>query len=136
MLGLASVVHTATDVWRHLAREQRQYGAHTDTRRRRAPIDALGLPGDVFDSYRRYVGRGGRVYFQVRDSGFSSFYDLPTAVRFAAHYYLLPAIEAESLGDATVVVTFFDDPNRVGVEYVTQRQAGLQPIFVSRIRSP
>ena len=136
VLALASAVHTGPNVWRHLAREQRQYSAYTDTQRRRAPIDALGLPSDVFDFYRQYVGRGDRVYYQVRESGFSSFYDLPTAVKFAGRYYLLPALEAKSLDDATVVVTFFDDPNKLGVRYITQQQAGLQPIFVSRIRSP
>ena len=94
------------------------------------------MPADIFDFYRQYVGRGDRVYFQVRESGFSSFVDLPTAIHYVGRYYLLPAIEATRLDDATVVVTFFDDPKRLHVRYITQQQAGIQPIFVSRIRAP
>ena len=48
---------------------------------------------------------------------------------------MLPAIEATRLDGATVVVTFFDDPKQLHVRYITQQQAGLQPIFVSRIRA-
>src|SRR6476659_791109 len=96
------------------------YGAYSETQRAHAPIDALGLPSDIFDFYRQYLDRGDRVYFQVRPSGFSSFLDYQTAVP----------------KDATVVVTYFEDPSRLHLRYVTQQRAGLQPVFVSRIRAP
>jgi hypothetical protein len=136
VIALASVWHTGERMWRHLDEQRRVYGNYTETQRRHAPLDTMGVPSDIFDFYRQYVGRGDRIHFQVRESGFSSFYDLPTAIRFAGHYYLLPAIQAKDLRDATVVVTFFDDPRRLPVRYATQQQAGIQPIFVSRIRAP
>jgi hypothetical protein len=136
VIALASAWHTAERMWRHLDEQRRVYANYTDTQRRHAPLDAMGVPSDIFDFYRQYLVRGDRVYFQVRESGYSAFYDLPTAIRFAGHYYLLPAIQAKDLADATVVVTFFDDPGRLPVRYVTQQQAGIQPIFVSRIRAP
>ena len=80
--------------------------------------------------------KGDRVYFQVRESGFSSFYDYPTAFAYGARFYFLPALQATRLKDATVVVTYFEDPQQLHVRYITQQRAGLQPIFVSRIRSP
>ena len=51
---------------------------------------AIGLPSDIFDFYRQYVGRGDRVYFQVRESGFSQFLDYQTAFRYVGPL-LLPA---------------------------------------------
>ena len=135
-IALASAWHSGGHMWRSLDTGHRLYGAYTDAQRRHAPIDGLGLPSDVFDFYAQYVGPGDRVYFQTRASGYSSFVDLPTAVRYAGRFYLLPALEARDVADATVVVTFFDDPSSLHVRYATQRQAGLQPIFVSRIRGP
>ena len=123
-------------MWRLLGREQRTYAVYTDVQRRHAPIDAMGLSSDIFDFYRQYVVKGDRVYFQVRESGFSSFLDYQTAFAYAGRYYLLPALQTTDLKDATVVVTYFEDPKQLHVRYVTQQRAGLQPIFVSRIRAP
>ena len=135
-IALASAWHSGGYMWRSLDQSHRTYRTYTDVQRRHAAIDAFDLPGDVFDFYADYVGRGDRVYLQTRESGLSSFIDLPTAVRYAARFYLLPAVQTNDLADATVVVTFFDDPSLLHVRYVTQRQAGLQPIFVSRIKAP
>jgi hypothetical protein len=123
-------------MWRSLENQRRVYGNYTEQQRQRAAIEGLGLPGDVFDYYRQYVHRGDRIYFHIRESGLSSFIDLPTAVRYAGRYYLLPALQATKLEDATVVVTFFEDPKLLPVRYITEQQAGAQPIFVSRIRLP
>jgi hypothetical protein len=123
-------------MWRSLTDAREHYAAFTDTQRERAPVDGMGLPGDIFDWYRQYVVRGDRVYFHIRESGLSSFVDLPTAVRYAGRYYLLPALQATKLEDATVVVTFFEDPKLLRVPFITEQQAGLQPVFVSRIRPP
>jgi hypothetical protein len=136
VVALASALHSGGHVWRHLVDQHRVYAAYDDTQRRRAPIEGLGLPADIFDFYRQYVVPGDRVYFQVRESGFSRFLDYRTAFRYAGRYAFLPALEATELEDATVVVTFFEDPKRLHVRYITQQQAGLQPVFVSRIRAP
>jgi hypothetical protein len=135
-IALASAWHSGERMWRHLQEQRRVYGAYTDVERRHALITSMGLPADIFDFYRQYVGRGDRIYYQVQESGLGRFIDQPTAVRYAGRYYLLPALEATKLEDATVVVTFFEDPKLLRVPFVTQQQAGLQPIFVSRIRPP
>lgn len=135
-IALASAWHSGGERWRKLREGHRAYSSYTEIDRRHAPIDAMGLPSDIFDFYAEHVERGDRVYVQVREGGFSAFMDLPTAVRYAARFYLLPALQTNDLEDATVVVTFFDDPSRLNIRYVTQAQAGAQPIFVSRIRAP
>ena len=53
-----------------------------------------------------------------------------------AGYDLLPAVEVADPSQATVVISYWTDPNTLGIHYVTQREAGLQPIFVSRISAP
>jgi hypothetical protein len=136
VIALASAWHSGPGRWRQLDRQERQYGAYTDTQRRRAPLEALGLPADIFDFYRQYLVKGDRVYFQVRPSGFSSLLDYQTAFAYGGRYYFLPALQATDLKDATVVVSYFEDPSRLHVHYLTQQRAGLQPIFVSRIRAP
>jgi len=37
---------------------------------------------------------------------------------------------------ATVVVSFMADPKYLQLHFLTQKQAGFQPIFVSRVRAP
>ena len=136
VLALASVVNKGPHVWRLLGDAHETYAAYSDERRRHAPIEQLGLTAGVFDFYRDRVLSGDRIYFQVGESGLGQFLDQPAAARYAGRFYLLPAVEARDLADATVVLTLFEDPGRLGVEFVTQAQAGLQPIYVSRIRTP
>ena len=135
-VALASAWHSNAHMRRSLGTERHQYAAYTDEQRNHAAIQQLSLPGEVFDFYKDRVIRGDRIYFQVRQSGLGQFLDLPTAVRYAGRFYLLPAVEARDLADATVVLTFYDDPSLLKVRYVTQVQAGLQPIYVSRISVP
>src|SRR4051812_16403913 len=75
VVALASALPSAPHVGPPLVVQQRVYAAYTDTQREHAPIDGLGLPSDIFDFYRQYVVPGDRVYFQVRESGFSQFLD-------------------------------------------------------------
>jgi hypothetical protein len=123
-------------MWRLLDGDYRSYAGYTEEQRRHAALQRVGLPAGVFDYYARFVGRGDRIYFQVLESGLGPFLDLPTAVAYAGRFYLLPAVQARDLEDATVVVTFYEDPGRLGVEFITQQRAGLQPLFVSRISAP
>jgi len=133
-LAAGSAWHSGRRVWHTLAREQRHDAALTPLERKHTFLTQVGLPPDVFDFYARYVGRGDRIYYQVMPSGLGAFLTLPQAVAAAGRYYFLPAVEAGSLADANVVVTFFADPARLGVHFATQVQAGRQPIFVSRLR--
>jgi hypothetical protein len=95
----------------------------------------LELPGNVFDWYAQYVARGDRVYYQVLPSGLGTM-DLPTAVRFAGSFYLLPAVQVTDPKKATVVLSFMADPTFLHLHFLTQKRAGEQPIYVSRVRAP
>jgi hypothetical protein len=123
-------------MWKRIGDDYRTFSAYTPEQRQHAVLDNIPLPADIFDFYKQYVTRGDRVYYQVQQSGFGYWADLPTAVSSAGRWYLLPAVEASSLKDATVVVSYFADPNQLGIHYITQVRAGLQPIFVSRIKTP
>jgi hypothetical protein len=136
LVALASVWHSGRHMWESLERSYDTYSAFSDVQRRHAAIEALGLNPEVFDFYARYVVPGDRIYYQVQESGLGRFVDLPTAVRYVGHFYLLPAVEARDLDDATVVVTLFEDPAKLGRRFVTQQRAGLQPFLVSRISAP
>lgn len=136
VLALLSAWHSGGHVWRLLESEYRTYAAYTPTQRRHAALDAIPVDSDYFDYYAAYVHRGDRVYFQVPPGGLGEFFDLPSAVAAAGRFYLLPAVQADSLSDATVVVSYDDDPARLHLSYVTQERAGLQLVFVSRIAGP
>ena len=139
VIALASAWHSAGRMWRHLNEQHRVYSGYTETQRRHATIESLGVGAsiaDIFDFYKQYIDPRDRVYLQVRESGFSSFVNYQTAFAYAARYYFLPALPAVDLKDATVVVTFFADPKELHTRFITQQQAGLQPIFVSRIKTP
>jgi hypothetical protein len=135
-LALYSAWHSGGHVWRRLAADHRTYAAYSDLQRRREPLDRLPLPGDVFDFYRSHLRRGDRVYFNVMPSGFGPYFDLPGIVAAAGRFYFLPAVQAPDLRRATVVVSYFADPASLKIHFPTQVQAGQQPFYVSRIRTP
>jgi hypothetical protein len=99
-------------------------------------VTAVGLNGGIFDFYAERLARGDRVYFQVSPGGFSSNYDLPTIVEALGRFYFLPAVQTDDLSKATVVVSYFADPAQLHVKFITQVRAGLQPLWVSRIKAP
>lgn len=133
LAGASAFMH-GPDVWSRLGRERARDEALTPEQREHAPLDALPLPANVFDFYRAFLRSGDRVYFQVLESGFGQFADLPTVVATVGRYYLLPAVAVERLEDANVVVSWEADPGLLGVEFEEQHRAGLQLFFVSRIR--
>jgi hypothetical protein len=47
-----------------------------------------------------------RIYYQVQQSGYGEFRDLPTCFAQAGDFYLLQAVQAPDLGHATVVVSY------------------------------
>jgi hypothetical protein len=136
VLALLSAWHSGGHVWRLLESDYRTYSAYTPTQRQHAALDAIPVNSDYFDYYATYVQRGDRIYFQVPPGGLGEFFDLPSAVAAAGRFYLLPAVQADSLSDATVVVSYEDDPALLHLSYVTQQRAGLQLVFVSRIAGP
>ena len=136
VLALVSAWHSGPRRWDRLGAQRVQYAAYTAVERRHAPITSVGLPPDVFDFYASFLDRGDRVYYQVLPSGYSTFMDLPTIVERLGEYYLLPSVQVTDIADATVVVSYMTDPGLLHVHFVTQKRAGLQLYFVSRIRAP
>jgi len=45
-------------------------------------------------------------------------------------------VQAPDLRHATVVISYYADPSLLHRHFPTQVEAGLQPIFVSRLRTP
>jgi hypothetical protein len=130
--GASAFMH-GPDAWSKLGRERARDAALTAQERERAPLDALPLPANVFDFYRAHLRLGDRVYFQVLESGFGPFADLPTVVATVGRYYLLPAVAVDRLEDANVVVSWEADPGLLGLQFEEQHRAGLQLFFVSRV---
>jgi hypothetical protein len=130
VLALVSAWHSGAHMWQRVQNDYRTYSPYTPTERKHAAATAFGLDGDIFDFYADFLGRGDRFYVQV-DAGHN-----PDAVRMFAGYYLLPAVEVGDPSRATVVISYWTDPGTLGIHYLTQREAGLQPIFVSRISAP
>jgi hypothetical protein len=135
-IAFASVQHIYGHAWTRLSREHAQYAGYTAQERRDALITQAGLPAAEFEFFAKYIGPGDRVYYQVLPSGFSSFVDLPTLVEEIGRYYFMPAVQVTDLQQATVVVSWQEDPGTLHVHFLTQARAGLQEFFVSRIRSP
>jgi hypothetical protein len=135
-IALVSAWHSIGHMRRNLEYWRHQYAALGTTGRRRAPVTQAGLDGQMFDFFAAYLSRGDRVYFQVMPSGYSHNIDLPGIVEALGRYYFLPAVQTTNLDDATVVVSYFADPAQLHRRFITQVQAGAQPLWVSRIAAP
>jgi hypothetical protein len=134
-VALYSAWHSGGHAWRRIDEQYRAVASLTPLQRKHAAIDALPLPSDIFDFYAAHVGRGDRIYYQVLPSGFGPSLDLPTIVGRVGDFYLLPAVRASDLRHATVVLSWYADPAYLHQHFPIQVRAGLQPIFVSRLRS-
>lgn len=133
---MLSAWHSVGHMRRILGAERATYSAMTPTERRRLPVTHAALDGQIFDFFAAYLVQGDRVYLQVMPSGFSPAFDLPSIVAALGRWYFLPAMQTTDLKDATVVVSYFEDPAVLHVKFITQVRAGLQPLWVSRIRAP
>lgn len=136
LVALYSAWHAGGHVWRQLDAEAKTYGAMTPTQRRQAPLSDIQVPGSIFDFYAQYLGRGDRVYFQVNPSGLATGLTLPEAIAAVGRFYFLPAVQTTDLGSATAVVSYFENPALLHMKFLTQVEAGLQPLWISRLRSP
>jgi hypothetical protein len=135
-LALYSAWHSGGHVWRTLGAEHAEYAQMSPLVRREAIFDEFQIPGSIFDFYATYIVPGDRIYYQVLQSGYSEDFTLPQAVEALGDFYLLPGVETTNLNDATVVVSFYANPALLHVKFITQVEAGVQPIYVSRIREP
>jgi hypothetical protein len=130
VVSLASVWHSGGHVWRRIETDHRTFSSLTERQRVQAPATGVQLDGNIFDWYAHFLAKGDRFYVQVDAE------HIPRVVRMLASYYLLPAAEVDDPSRATVVISYQADPSTLGVHYLTQAQAGAQPLFVSRIRPP
>jgi hypothetical protein len=135
-LALLSAWHSIGHMRRILGAERSSYSAMAAAQRRRLPVANATLDGQIFDFFAAYLAKGDRVYFQVMPSGYSPSFDLPSIVAALGRWYLLPAMQTTDLKNATVVVSYFEDPAKLHVKFLTQVRAGLQPLWVSRIKAP
>jgi hypothetical protein len=135
-IALYSAWHSGGHVWRRLSADRRTYAAYTSVERRQAPIDSVGLPGDIFDFYTAHLLPGDRFYLQVEPGGYGQFFDLPQLVAALGRFYFLPAVQVADVRHATVVISYYANPADLHVHFPTQVEAGLQPIYVSRISAP
>jgi hypothetical protein len=132
-VGIASAAKTFGGSWEILGNMHASGAAMTAEARAHAPGDALPLPMDRFDHYRRGLREGDRYWLDVNPTGFGRYLDLPHAVAALARFYLLPAVQVDDVADATVVLSWDTDPARLGLRFSESRREGLQLVFVSRI---
>ena len=105
----------------------------TQAQRERAFGVRIPMPMDIFDFWRDGLRPGDRYWIQMPPAPFASDADKRYIARNIAHVYFLPAIEASSPADATIVLTWDADPNALPLKYSEQREAGLQLIYISRV---
>jgi len=136
LLALASALHAGPHVWRELDRTRATYAPLTASERSQAPAAGIQMPGAIFDFFASYIVPGDRIYYQVLPSGFSEDLTLAQAVTALGNFYLLPGVQTTSLKDATVVISWFENPASLHLHFVTKVESGIQPLYVSRIRVP
>lgn len=119
--------------WRLMRSEHARFASETPTGRAEAFGALVPLRMDIFEFWRAWLQRDDRYWIQIKNGAFGAFADKRLAVRTVAHLFLLPAVEANSLADATVVLSWDSDPGLLHLHYSQQERAGLQLIFVSRI---
>lgn len=94
----------------------------------------IPLRMDVFDFYRANLRPGDRYWVQVDPGAFSEFADKATVVRAVGRMALIPAVEVDRAEDADVILSWDKDPGLLPYEYSEQYRAGLQLLFVSRVK--
>jgi hypothetical protein len=135
-VALLSVWHEARSTWRQLNEGYDTFSAYSASARQGAPITGAGFPavvGDLFRFVSSNLQRGDRVYFQVPHTKYGTL-DLHGTMGELGRFYFLPAVEVDSLDDATVVFSYNADPAKLGRRFVVQLRFG--PSTLSRIAFP
>jgi hypothetical protein len=128
-----SAWHDVPDSWQILRSEHAAYAKFTRDQRDREFGARIPMPMEIFDYWRSGLRPHDRYWIQMPPEPFSSNGDKRYVARSIAHIYLLPAIEAQKLSDANVVLSWDADPGLLHLHFVEQQRQGLQLIFVSRI---
>jgi hypothetical protein len=119
--------------WRLMRTQHDVYAPLTRAERDKAFGTSIPLRMDILDFWRAWLRPGDRYWIQIPFEAFSVNADKKLIVRSVAHLYLLPATEAGSLAQASVVLSWDADPGTLGLRFSEQQRAGLQLVFVSRI---
>ena len=109
------------------------FAGYTQTQRDEAYGAQIPIRMDILAFWREQLRPDDRYWVQMPYEAFSANGDKKFVVRSVAHLYLLPATEARSFRDATVVLSWDADPGTLHLHYSQQARAGLQLVFVSRI---
>ena len=139
-LAVLAVVLLVATAWKDvprswdLLRTQRQtFAGYTRKQRDEAFGTLIPIRMDIFDFWKAYLEPHDRYWIQIPNEAFSTDADKRTLVRYISHIYLLPATEARSRSDATVILSWDSDPGLLHMHFIGQARAGLQLIFVSRV---
>jgi hypothetical protein len=134
VLLAVSAVREMSPALDRLQNDRNRFGSMSQAERERAYIDLIPLRTDVFDFYRSHLRPGDRYWVQVDPGAFSEFSDYATVVRSVGRMALIPAVEAERPEDADVILSWDKDPGLLPYKYSEQYRAGLQSLFVSRVK--
>lgn len=129
----ATIVFGLPNSLETLHSERSRFAGMSEVEREQAFGVLIPTRMDVFDFYRRALRPDDRYFFQVANEAFGEFADKETVVRSVGRYYLAPAIEVARPQDATVILSYDDDPGLLPLKYSDQIRAGLQLFFVSRV---
>ena len=135
-VALLSVWHEARPTWRSLDSGYDTYSAYSASGRRGAPITGAGFPavvGDLFGFVSSNLQRGDRVYFQVPRTKYGTL-DLHDTIGELGRFFFLPAVEVDSVGDATVVFSYNADPGKLRRRFIGQLRFGSSTL--SRLAYP
>ena len=119
--------------WRLMRTQYAYYHGLTRDERGREFGEQIPIRMDILDFWRAWLRPDDRYWIQIPNEAFSPSADKKVIVRNVSHLYLLPATEASSLRDATVVLSWDADPGTLHLEFSEQQRAALQLVFVSRI---
>ena len=95
---------------------------------------SVPVPMEIFDFYAAHLRPGDRYWVQVDPGAFGQFADKAKVVRSVGRLELMPAVEVERPDDADVILSWEKDPGLLPYRYSEQYRAGLQLLFVSRVR--
>jgi hypothetical protein len=112
LVAAVSAVLGVSRVWPRLDTAHRAYAVLSSGSAERFPARDLGLDPAVFDFYRRNLKPGERFFVRAPQSGVVSLW---RKARPWAWYWLAPAIEEGDLAKADAIVSYDDDPSRLGV---------------------
>jgi hypothetical protein len=119
--------------WRLMRSQHAAYAGYDRTQRDEAFGALIPIRMDIFEWWRAHLQRGDRYWIQIPHETFSANADKKLVVRTIAHLFLLPATEARSLSDATIVLSWDADPSTLHLRYLEKDRAGLQLIFATRL---